>query len=100
MTTKRTYREVPQDFQSLDAEHPEIEGCLVKKTTQSFPNGVVGRYSVETGEGKTITFLGSTIIDDLLENVPEGTFIRVEYAGEIKTGQGRKLKQIKLFVAE
>lgn len=96
----RSFQEVTTDFFKFENFEDSVEGVLLEKSTQQFREGVVGRYAVQSdASDKPTTFLGSTAIDDLLKNIPEGTYIRLTYVGEIATRSGMKMKDMKLEVA-
>lgn len=99
MTTKKEYTEVKTDFFKFEKIGDSISGALIEKSTQPFGDNIVGRYKVADEDGKITTFLGNVALDDLLENVPEGTDIRITWRGDISTGNNRKMKDMKLEIA-
>ncbi len=103
----RKMEEVKTDFLNLgetkvspDSEEvvKVIEGTLAEKGSIPFQNNIVGRYKLQKEDGVMVTLLGSTKMDDLLETIPTGVFIRLEYIGEIPTKGGFKMKDYKLSV--
>lgn len=101
------YRTIEKGFRRLNEETPVLEGRLVEKGSQPFANAVVGRYTfIESVNGsidpagKQVTVLGSTQLDDLLEQVPEGTDVRITFEGTTISNSKRAVKQYKLEVAD
>ncbi len=103
----REFKEVSSDFISLEEGKP-VEGFLLKKDTTKFNSkvaggepSIVGKYTMQAEEdgAKPFQFLGSRKIDDLLDPIMEGTYVKITYLGEIKTGSNNKMKDYKLEVA-
>ena len=40
-------------------------------------------------DGEVVTFYGTTILNDLLEQVPRGTLVRIEFTGERAVPNGK-----------
>ena len=99
--SQRNFRTVDTNFVKLEDVGSSVEGTLIEKSSMTFPGGgVVGRYKLEQDDGTIQTVMGSTALDDLLEAVPEGVYLRVTYTGDQKTRAGRKVKQYRLEIAD
>lgn len=106
--TKRKMREVTTDFVNLgktkiegtDTVVNEIEGTLIEKGSIPFGGNVVGRYKLQKEDGTIVTVLGSTKMDDLLESIPTGIYIKVEVTGTVPTKGGFEMKDYKLSIEE
>lgn len=102
----RVFRDVVTTFFKLGPDPGEvrvIEGTLTEKGSHIFTRGnattEVGRYKLHLDDGQDVSFLGSVVIDDLLAQIETGTYIRLTYDKNVKTGQGQNLKQFKLEIA-
>ena|SRR3990170_4343774 len=99
---QRTMTRVETNFVNLGDEHPTVEGTLAEKGSMTFNTGgqtsVVGRYKVVSETGVVQTVLGSTVMDDLLESVPVGTYIRLTFDGIQVTSSKMKVKKYILEV--
>jgi len=93
---------VERNFVNLGDEHPMVEGTLSEKGSMSFNTGgkqsIVGRYKLVTDDGTITTVLGSTVMDDLLEPVPVGTYVRITFTGFQVTASKMKVKTYDLEV--
>jgi hypothetical protein len=104
----RNRKEISTSFVKIGGDKDEVkelEGTLMDVSSQAFANGSVGRYRVkpddqEGEESKEFTFLGSTVIDDLMRQVEPGTYFWLTYTGKAKTGNNRYVNQFKLEVEE
>ncbi|MBW8035450.1 MAG: hypothetical protein FVQ79_07420 [Planctomycetes bacterium] len=99
----RQMKEVSTNFVKLgkgSEDSAEVEGVLIEKGSLSFKDNMVGRYKLESDDAEIgiQTVLGSVKIDDLLESVPVGTYIKLSYVGEISTKGGQTMNDIKLEV--
>lgn len=59
----------------------------------------VNTYTLEQSDGKLITFLGTTVLDKIL-NDEEGSLVKIVYTGDVKTTGGFSVKQFKVYVWE
>lgn len=70
-----------------------IEGVIVARRDGQFNNKI---YDLQTKDGiKTI--FGTAILDDRLAKVKDNQPVRIQYAGEVKTGTGRTAKNFKVW---
>ena len=58
---------------------PVVEGDFVNMITNCGANNS-NMYTIKQDEGN-ISFFGSTVLDDKLKEIPEGSFVRVEFLG-------------------
>lgn len=66
-----------------------------ERTTKLGANVV---HSIEL-DGRTYNFFGTTLLNQALEGIQDGTLIKVEYTGQtIKTGSGFRMKEFKVYV--
>lgn len=96
--TQRQWREVTVDSGSSevwDRQNP-IEGELVKTESDIGPNKS-NMYTVKTKDGE-IKVWGSTVLDDKLLGVPQGTYIKLEYEGKLKSKKGAEYHSYKVFI--
>lgn len=98
-------KEVSTNFAKLGSgkeDVKEVEGTLIEKSSMTFGSGDkandVGRYKLQDDDDTIVTVLGSVKIDDLLESVPLGTYVKLEFVGVITTKGGMKMNDIKLSV--
>lgn len=100
----RTFEKIQTNFKSLE-KGESVEGTLIAKESQNFPgqSEPVGRYKIETtadsGELRIVTILGSVQLDDLLNQVQEGSYLRITFTGNTKSRSGRNVKTYDVEVA-
>lgn len=99
---KRTFKEVESNFRNLTEKNETIEGTIVSRDIVTFNGGgSAGRYKIEDDEGEITALLGSTVLDDMLQPIPNGTYVKVTLLGyETKKGSPNKTKKYKLEVAD
>lgn len=88
---------VPEGFDPVDIEFYQFKepgdtltGRLVAKNTIRMSGGTVGKYTMQViSEGKVhdVSFLGSTLLDEKLSRVPNGSNIYICYTGDESTGK-------------
>lgn len=93
----RKWREVTlqSDSDVWDREKP-IEGFFVKVEENVGPNGSK-MYTLKTDEGE-VKVWGSTVLDDKLLGVPNGSYVKIEYEGKQKSKRGTEYHSYKVFV--
>lgn len=104
----RKMREVTTNFVNLGetliegTEDPilSVQGTLVEKGSIPFGENVVGRYKLQDDDDVIITVLGSVKMDDLLENIPVGVYLKLDYIGQVQVKGGFKMKDYKLSIEE
>ncbi len=98
MADKRKMKEVTLDNSEVwDKEEP-IEGTFVRTETNVGPNES-NMYTIKTDSGE-VKVWGSTVLDDKLMSVPQGTFVRIEYEGKLKSKKGNEYHGYKVFFDE
>lgn len=87
------------DFHTFKKVGDSIQGKLIKRETKKFRNGNGIVYTIQTdGEGTVVRFHGSTIMDDLLNEVPDNAFVRITRQGVGTTSSGQPLHDYKVEV--
>lgn len=93
----RNFQPVQGDFFKFEKEGQILEGTLTLKETISINNNEIGKFTLTDDVGGMKSFLGGASIDAILENIPEGTYIRLTYKGKERTNSGR---EVKIFTIE
>lgn len=75
------------------AEGATIEGFYVRKEEFTTQYGDSVKYVIETKDGTEFGIYGSATLDRQFKNVPEGCYVWVIYDGEVKSKNGRTVKQ-------
>ena len=70
----------------------KIEGVYLKKELYDGNYGQVEKYIVETPDKKKIGIFSSASLSNQFKNVPEGSYIWIEYKGEETSKNGRPVK--------
>lgn len=70
----------------------KIEGIYVKREVYNSNFGSTDKYIIETKEGDKFAIFGSASLQNQFNNVPEGSYVWVEYVGEEQTKNGRPVK--------
>lgn len=92
----RKWREVTlEDGDVWDKSGP-LEGVMLKAERDVGPNKSM-MYTVKTDKGE-VKVWGSTVLDDKLLGVPQGTYIRLEYEGKQKSKKGTEYHSYKVFI--
>lgn len=96
---ERKWREITvnTDSEVWDREEP-IEGDLVKVEREVGPNKSM-MYTLNTVEGE-VKVWGSTVLDDKLMGVPQGSYVKLEYEGKLKSRKGAEYHSYKVFIDE
>lgn len=95
----RVWKEITVDTNSdvWDKEKP-IEGTLTKTEHDIGPNKS-NMYTIKTEEGE-VKVWGSTVLDDKLLGVPQGSYVKLEYEGKLKSKKGAEYHSYKVFIDE
>jgi hypothetical protein len=94
----RKFKEVTLEAGEVwDKEEP-IEGVFLKAEQDVGPNKS-HMYSIKTADG-VVKVWGSTVLDDKLLGVPQGTYIKIEYEGKLKSKKGTEYHSYKVFIDE
>ena len=71
----------------------KIEGVYIKKEIIKTQFGETEKYVIETPDGKKMGIYSSSSLERQFANIPEGSYIWVEYKGEVQSKNGRPVKQ-------
>jgi len=86
-------------FVQFDDIGDDVEGRLTAVDYVEMKTGACPKYTLDTGE-EMVSFLGTVQMVEAFSKVRYGTMVRVEYTGEVKTGQGFKVKEFNVLVEE
>lgn len=78
-----------------DKENP-LDGVLVNVDNEVGPNKSK-MYTIKTGDSETKLW-GSTVLDDKLMGVPNGTHVKIEYNGKQMGKKGTQYHDFKVFI--
>lgn len=70
----------------------KIEGVYIKKEMIKTQFGDSEKYVIETPEGKKMGVFSSASLERQFANVPEGSYVWIEYKGEETSKNGRPVK--------
>lgn len=73
-----------------------VEGKFVKVETEIGPNKS-NMYTLATDDGE-VKIWGSTVLDDKLLGVPEGTYVRIVYEGKKPSKNGGQYHDYKVWL--
>ena len=74
-------------------DNTAIEGYYINKETFEGQYGPSTKYVIEGNDGVMYGVFGSASLDRQFKNVPEGCYVWINYEGEVKTKNGRTVKQ-------
>lgn len=93
------WKEITPDFMSFTVKGQSIEGELLGYSELRIKEVPVKKWSIlKLSDGIATGFLGGVALDPMLEAVPTGTTIKLEYEGNVKLDSGYSVKQFKLYV--
>lgn len=81
-------QEVETDFFKFENTGDTLIGRLIEKGQGEIRGSLVGRYTVQTEDGRHVGFHGSVQLDDKMLPVSLGSIVRIEYTGDQKTQNG------------
>ena len=70
---------------------------MVKTETEVGPNSSK-MYTIKDDKGEEIKAWGSTVLDDKLSNVPNGSYVKLDYEGKLKSAKGVNYHSFKVFI--
>lgn len=73
-----------------------LEGKFSKVEQDVGPNKSK-MYTIETDKGE-VKVWGSTVLDDKLIGVSQGTYVKIEYEGKMKSKKGAEYHSYKVFI--
>lgn len=62
---------------------PVLEGSYIGVKSDIGPNNA-NKYTLELDDGTQVEIWGSTVLDDKMQNVDRGSYVRIEYLGKRK----------------
>lgn len=74
-------------------EGAATEGYYIRKEEFSTQYGDSVKYVIETKDGTEFGIYGSATLDRQFKNVPAGCYVWITYDGEVKSKNGRTVKQ-------
>lgn len=97
MAEKRMWREIVlnNDTEVWNKEEA-LEGELVKIESDIGPKKSK-MYTFKTEDGE-IKIWGSTVLDNKLEDISEGQYLKIKYNGKRKSGTGNEYHDFSVFV--
>lgn len=91
------FKEVNTNFFQFKTIGDTISGRLIVKGKQKAGNSEVGRYTIIDGNNKTVSFMGSTDLDEKLALVTLRNDIIVTYETDLKTSTDPAKNNMKIF---
>lgn len=70
----------------------KLEGLYVKKEVVKTQFGDSYKYVIEKDDGTKIGVFSSSSLERQFANVPEGSYVWIEYKGEVTSKNGRPVK--------
>lgn len=70
----------------------KIEGVYIKKEIFEGKYGSTEKYVIETSDGEKMGVFSSASLANQFKNIPEGSYIWIEYKGEETSKNGRPVK--------
>ena len=71
----------------------KIEGRYLKSEQVKSDFGENIKYVIQTADGEKFGIFGSASLNNQFNNVPVNSYVWVEYNGEVKSKNGRTVKQ-------
>lgn len=94
------YKEKTSMFVRLEKEGDTVEGVYLGNEALTLNNGNTAyRHTVRSADGD-VSFLGGTVLDQMLGDIAIGTQVLIERTGTIQTQAHRSMKQFKVSVWE
>ena len=98
MTTERQWEDVEPAFKTWEKKGESVEGNFISSEEFVYATGDNGiRYILEDDDGVRVAFNGTKQLNSLLQTIEFGTYIKVEYVGEVKTSQPQPAKIFKVY---
>lgn len=96
--TKRKWKEVVLEQGDVWDKSEPLEGQFVKVEHDIGPKKS-NMYTVKTDDGE-VKVWGSTVLDDKLMGVPQGSYVKLEYEGKKPSKTGNEYHSFKVFIDE
>ena len=91
MTRKKAI-EITETWNKDLAPGATLEGRYIKKEVVKTQFGESAKYVIETPDGKKMGVFSSAALVRQFNNVPEGSYVWIEYKGEEQSKNGRPVK--------
>jgi len=92
------WKETTPDFKQFSEKGETLEGQLLGYTIIQIKGVNVKRWQIRRlSDGIAQGFLGGISLDAMLEAVPVGTTIKLEYLGKVSVGSGMSVKKFRLY---
>lgn len=95
---QRNWKETDRVLYKFATVGDTVEGTYLGGTHTVTKYGETQKHSIRTAEGVSV-FFGSVVLDDLLDSIPQGTTVFLEYTGMIESGTGQKVKDFRMWTA-
>lgn len=94
----KVWKETTPDFKQFEKVGDIIEGELLGYTDIQIKGITVKRWQMRRlSDGIAVGFLGGVSLDSMLEAVPVGSTIKLEFVGKVSLGGGMAVKKFKMF---
>lgn len=98
MAKDRVWEDVEPAFKTWETQGESVEGTFINSEEFTYATGDDGiRYTLEDDDGVRVAFNGTKQLNSLLTGIEFGTYIKVEYVGEVKTSQPQPAKIFKVY---
>lgn len=92
------WNEITPDFLQFTTKGESVEGKLLGCTELRIKDVPVRKWSVaRLSDGIAVGFLGGVSLDPMLDAVPIGTVIKLEFDGMVQLAAGHRVKKFKLY---
>jgi len=94
------WKEITPGFFQFETKGQSLEGKLLGYSEIRIKEILVKRWAIATlPDGIVTNFLGGVSLDPMLEAVPEGTIIKLEFDGFVRLEKNQRVKTFKLYQA-
>lgn len=100
MATRTFTRVETAELFSFETKGQTAEGILTRKGVAKFQDNSVGKYTLTDDDGTVRQILGTTMLDQILADIDDGTYVRITFEGVIKTANGMRMKQFTVETAD
>lgn len=94
------YKEKTSMFVRLENEGDIVEGVYLGNEALTLNNGNTAYRHTVRSENGDVSFLGGTVLDQMLGDIALGTQVLIERTGTVQTQGHRSMKQFKVSVWE
>ena len=96
----RKFKTVSQDWQSWDEAGLVIEGYISDKKSAPWGDDEIAMRTVQNEDGSLTAFSTPLILEQSLQLIEAGEYVRITYVGEKESRSGRTMKDFMLEVAD